>query len=431
MEKEFFMANTEKKKELFPNVPEKFPDEFPKGYRPWLDGWSFSKEKLEERLPDGTFKLLTLDISISRDEYVKKVNAVQIENRSKAAEDLYDCKTKCAHCYECKTDTNNPLMPFDEVRDVVKKAKKLGLESVKFLGPGELLLNENLFEILDFFEKENIKISIFTKGWMLADDNTIGETFGISSDEFCKKLARYECVRLLIGFVSANPETEHMRLQTSVEDFSGKRNKGIEKMTNLGMNDNLACQRMALICAPVLKDNIDEAAEIYKWGIKRNIPVVLAPTMVSGKGLDMPEIQDEKFKTENLVELYSRIYAWMIKERIITIEQLEKESVSPYAGYACNQFISGMFVRKDGRVQACPGNETKKFRYSEDIRNENLKSVWKNSMGYAMRKEMVENGTLSLTQPCYAKTEGQLISKGSITENFYQLVLDKTKQLVK
>ena len=418
----------ELKQQVFPNVPEKFTNGFPEGYRPWIDGWSFQIEKLREKLPDGTYKLLTLDVSISRDEYVKKVNAFPKKDRSKAAEELYDCKTKCAHCFECKTDTDNLLMPFEEVKTIVEKAKDLGLETVKFLGPGELLLNEKLFDILDYFEKENIKISIFTKGWMLADDKVIRQTFGLSSDEFCKKLVEFKCARLLIGFVSADPKTEHERLKTSVEDFSGKRNKGIEKMASLGMNADLECQRLAMICAPVLKDNIDEAFEIYKWGVRRNIPVVLAPTMVSGKGLDMPEIQDEEFKTRDLVELYSQIYSWLIKEKIMTLEQLEEENVSPYAGYACNQVISGMFIRKDGRVQACPGNETKQFRYSEDIRTDDLETVWKNSMGYGIRKELVESGKITLTQPCYAKTEGKLIPKGSITEDFGKKVIARVAE---
>jgi hypothetical protein len=112
----------------------------------------------------------------------------------------------------------------------------------------------------------------------------------------------------------------------------------------------------------------------------------------------------------------------------MTFEQIKKEGVSPYAGFTCNQFISGMFIRKDGRVQACPGNETKQFRYSEDIRKSDLEAVWKESMGYQIRKELVETGKITITQPCYAKTEGKLIPKGSITEDFYDKVIDELER---
>jgi hypothetical protein len=271
-----------------PNIPETFPGSFPKGYRPWIDGWSFSVDKMKETTEDGTYKLLTLDISISDDAYVKVVNEGPIETISERAEKEYKCDIGCKHCFECKTDTNNPLMTFDEVKNVVEKAKELGLETVKFLGPGELLHNPKLFEILDFFEQENINIGIFTKGIILGDDELAQKNFGISAKELCQKLTDYSRVRLLVGFISADIGIEHARLQTSIENFSEKRNTGIENLAEVGMNSDINKQRLALICAPVLRDNIDEAIEIFKWGTRRNIPVVLAPTMVSGKGQDMP-----------------------------------------------------------------------------------------------------------------------------------------------
>ena len=416
------------KKQIFPNVPEIFINGFPKDYRPWIDGWAFSEDQLRSKLPDGTYKLLTLDISINSEDYVKEVNAGPQENLSQRAEENYKCEIGCKHCFECKTDTNNPLMTFDEMKSVIEKAKRLGLETVKFLGPGELLHNPKLFEILDYFENENIKIGIFTKGVILGDDELAQKLFSLSAQDFCKKLYAYNCVRLLIGFISADPETEYQRLQTSIEKFSEKRNRGIENMAALGMNNNPQCQRMALICAPILQDNVDEAFQIFKWGVRRNMPVVLAPTMVSGKGLDMPEIQKDDFKNNSLVDLYTNTYSWMINQDIMTADQIQQEGVSPYAGITCNQFISGMFIRKDGRIQACPGNETRAFRYCNDIRHDDLETVWKNSMGYKLRKELVETGKITVSQPCYAKTEGELVPKGSIPKNFYQLVIDKIKK---
>lgn len=423
--------NERAKQEIFPEVEEKFKNGFPEGYRPWVDGWSFNIDQLQKRLPDGTYSMITLDLSISDDEYVKTVNEGPKKDISKRAEENYKCEIGCKHCFECKTDTNNDLMTFDEIKNVVLDAKKIGLETVKFLGPGELVHNPKLFEILDYFEKENIKIGIFTKGVIFGDDELAKKIFNMSADDLCQKISKYNCARLLIGFTSADPETEHNRLQTSIKDFSVKRNKGIENMVKEGLSADPNNQKLALICAPILKDNIDEAFNIFKWGVKRNIPVVLTPTMVSGKGLDMPEIQDEQFKNEQLVDLYAKIYTWLIEQGIMTAEQLEKEGVSPYAGFACNQFISGMFIRKDGRVQACPGNETEDFRYTEDIRKDNLKKVWKNSMGYKLRGELLEKGEIVTTHKCYAKTEGELLAKGSIPENFYQAVLNKTKEKIK
>ncbi|MFA5048181.1 MAG: hypothetical protein WC516_04130 [Patescibacteria group bacterium] len=415
------------KKQIFPNVPEVFTDGFPKNYRPWIDGWAFSEEQLKSKLSDGTYKLLTLDVSISPDDYVKEVNSGPREEISQRAEEKYQCEIGCRHCFECKTDTNNPLMNFGELKEIMHKAEQLGLESIKFLGPGELLHNPELFKILDYFENEKIKVGIFTKGVILGDDELARKLFSMPAKDFCKKLCNYSCVCLLVGLTSADPETEDQRLQTSIKNFSAKRNRGLENAARLGMNSDPACQRLALICAPVLLDNIDEAFEIFQWGVKRNIPVVLAPTMVSGKGLDMAEINNDNFKSHDLVNLYVDAYSWLIEQGIMTPNQIEKEGVSPYAGIICNQFISGMFIRKDGRIQACPGNESVAFRYCQDIRHDDLKNVWTRSLGYALRKELVETGRMTLTQPCYAKTEGRLVPKGSIAEDFYQLVMAKIK----
>ena len=52
------------KQQIFPAVEEKFSEGFPKGYRPSVDGWSFSIDKMKETTEDGTYKLLILDLSI-------------------------------------------------------------------------------------------------------------------------------------------------------------------------------------------------------------------------------------------------------------------------------------------------------------------------------------------------------------------------------
>lgn len=169
-----------------------------------------------------------------------------------------------------------------------------------------------------------------------------------------------------MNFTSADPETEIKMVAPKDPDFAktfvDNRNKAIELFSKYGMNDDPDNQRLALICAPVLKSNIDEVSDIFKWGTKRNIPVVVAPTMVSGGCSEsQEEVKDADFKEKHLVDLWADIYSWLIKEGMMTLEQLKKEGVAPYAGFACDQFISGMFIRKDGRVQACPGNETKDF----------------------------------------------------------------------
>ncbi|MFA5020684.1 MAG: radical SAM protein [Patescibacteria group bacterium] len=437
------------KQQVFPDVPEKFTDGYPEGYRPWPKGWSFTVDKMKEKLPDGTYKMLTLDMSIPSAELAEKVNSIPTrEERAVAIGKFYTCKHNCPRCFS-KTmaleDSDCFILTWDENKKIIDQAAELGLETVKFLEPGELLDDPDLFKYLDYFKEKNINFSIFTKPAYLTDEVEVKKKFGLSPKEFLAKIKGYENVSLLVSFTSADPETEKKLVESSVEDYSNKRNQILEMMAELGFNDDPDNQRMALICAPVLKSNIDEAFDIFKWGIKRNIPVVLAPTMVSGRGAEAEEIKSIDFKDRQLVDLWVELYDWLIKEKLMTMEQIEQEGVSPYAGFACNQFISGMFIRMNGQVQGCPGNETQKFRHARDIKvgdreipTGRLEEVWKNSVSYEMRKELIEDGEITLTQACYAKTGGLKLlkkhddalvpkDKGSFSEDFYARVLETIK----
>lgn len=430
-----------------PKIEKKFTDGFPPGWRPWIQGWAFTPDELKESLPDGTYKLLVLDVAINPDEYVKKVNegiAEELGERKTARElteaekitlgeramTYYNCEIGCKHCYSCKTELENPLMSKEDTFEVVKKAKELGLKSIKFLEPGELMHNEKLFEILDFCEANNIDIFIFTKGVIFGDDELARDKHKLSARELADKIAQYSNVKLVVGLTAFTKEIEEKRLESKITDFVDKRNKGLENLASAGMNSDVKNPRLCLICTPILKDNIQEALPIYAYGLERNMPVILGPTMISGKGEDLAEVRDEFFKQEQLVNLYRDVYIYLIDNKIFTLEQVEREGISPYAGIPCSQFIAGMFIRTDGRVQACPGNEGEAYRYAKDVRRTALKDIWQNSLGYKLRQELVENGQNLTTQICYAKTEGDLVQvgSGSISKDFYEKVIKRLKE---
>jgi len=447
------------KEKVYPKVAPVFKNGYPQGYRPWVDAWSVQAEDLNETLEDGTFTLTQLDISINPDGYVALVNEgftpgqdLSDEDRAvlhERAETHYPmtCGVGCACCFESTGEVKNLLMTTEEVFEMLKEAKELGLKNVKFLGPGELMQNPRLFEILDFLKENNIKIGIFTKGVALGSDKKAREVFGSqginTAMELCQKVALYENVTILLGMTSADSKTEQARINsTTCPTLAKIRNRAFENLASAGLNGDINTQRLALLCNPVLKDNIDEVVEIYRYGLERNIPVVVAPTMLSGKGGKMEEITNPEFK-EDLVTLYTDIYSMLINEQILSLEQVEKEGISPYAGYACNQFVGGMFVRKDGQVMACPGNDKGEYVYDRDVRKKPLKEIWKNSMGYKLREKLAREGKLTLTQPCYAKTEGlalpcadgterTCVSRGcgSIPEGFYDKVMEQVRAKV-
>ena len=327
-------------------------------------------------------------------------------------------------------------MKTEEVFDMLLEAKKLGLKMVKFLGPGELLHNPRLFEILDFFKNNNIRIGIFTKGLILGKDEYAKEKFGMSAMEFSKKLYDYPGVSIYFSVTSTDKDTETKRINSQkTPNLFDIRNKWLENIVDAGFNKDTREQRLILICTPVLSDNIDEAGEIYERWIKRNMAVIVAPTMVSGKGWDQVEMKDENFKTEKLINLYAKIYVMLIQNKLMTLEQIIKDWISPYAGIPCNRFRSGFMQRKDGKLQGCPWNDTNHFVYTDDLRTAGpLLDQWKKSLNCVLRQEAIKLwDDMPLTNPCYAKEElivypdGQEYIKkgcGSIPDHFENRVLE-------
>ena len=377
-----------------PHINLILPTELPKGYCLGVDGWSFPQEKLEERLEDGTRKLLTLDISISPKEFVTLVNDADgdginwtdKEDLVKRVNEFYSliCPNNCSGCFE-KGNVKNYLLAFEDVKDYVQQALELGLESVKFLGPGEFIANPDLFDILDFLQEKEIKIGIFTKGGILGDDKLARKYQGMTSEDLVAELCGYSVVRTLIDCRTFDEDKANRSTHSIAENYARARNRAIELLAENGMNSDLYCQRMSLQTNPVKRDNIDEILDIFKWGTERNVPVIVTPTMVSGGGRRLVKASQQLEFQEKLIGLYTEIYSYLIGRGIMTVDQLRTEGVSSYAGTApCNQLSCGMFVRKDGVVQRCPGNDSDDFIITDDVRKRPLKEIWMQSQNYAL-----------------------------------------------
>ncbi len=368
------------------NIEKSLPEKIPKGYRLGVDGWSFSKEKLEERMGDGTRKLLTLDISISPDEFVQKVNLGKPSELADRVDEFYGitCPNNCPNCFE-KGDVRNYLLKFENIKDYVEQALKLGLESVKFLGPGELIANPNLFKILGYLQERDIKIAIFTKGGILGDDKLARKYQKMDSKELVKRICSYAITRVLIDCRSFDDEKAGRITHSTLSNYAQARDRTIELLVANGMSADLYIQRMSLQTNPVTGDNMDEILGIFKWGTERNIPVCVTPTMVSGKGKKLVEKTQMVDFQEKLIQLYTDIYIYLLERGIMRLEQLRKEGVSSYAGVTpCNQLSCGMFIRKDGVVLRCPGNDYNDFIIAEDVRKRPLKDIWMQSQNYAL-----------------------------------------------
>jgi len=101
-----------------------------------VQGWGISRDKLHSKLFNGAYKLQTLDIDFGT-----------------------KCSLHCPHCFKSEfnqTETKGNALTFDETKEIILQAKELGLESIKILGAGDPLENE---DFLDFIKFSNFILS--------------------------------------------------------------------------------------------------------------------------------------------------------------------------------------------------------------------------------------------------------------------------------
>ncbi len=388
----------------FPNLTVKLPpkNDIPHGYRLMVHKWSYPEERIGETVTiDGEAikKMLTLDMNIPSVGFARIVNASPpgLPEAKHAFARNYPCPHTCPGCFN-NAELTNPIMTLAEVFDVIEEAKRLGLESIKFLGPGELLANPQLFTILDELLKRDITVLIFTKAAILGNDSLSRHYHGIRSEELTRRLAAYPHTIFLIGARSFDPDLENQFIPQNLREFPERfdyhtaRNTAMERLANLGMNNDLSHQRMAIACAPVTSENISGAFEMYIWATERNIPIYIPPTMVSGKGHRIVEksAMDHQFDND-YIDLAVDVYTWAIERGVMTLDQLYHEGAASYIGIApCNQLTHGLYVHYDGTVWRCPGNDTPDFIVHSNVRNAPLKEIWKNSRNYDI--QLYNNG---------------------------------------
>ncbi len=417
-------------KNQFPNVPTVLPPngKIPKGYRLMVYKWSYPEDRIGETVSvrgQLVKKMLTLDINIPRADFAAVINGAATPEEAKGLFSLnYPCPHQCPGCFN-NAELHNPIMSVAEVVNVIDQAKELGLESVKFLGPGELLANPDLFRILDMFAERNIVVGIFTKGAIMGNDALSQHYLGISSEELVRRLVSYPNTTFLVGGRSFDPDFENgMFIPQNKREFGQEfdyhlaRNTAIERLCKTGMNADLLKQRIVIACAPVTAQNIAGAFEIYRWGVERNIPVYIPPTMVSGKGHKLVKsAHDAKFE-QDYINMAVSVYVWTIERGVMNLEQLKREGAHPYIGLApCNQLTHGLYIHYDGAVWRCPGNDTPNFVVHPNIREESLLNIWMNSVNYRVNlfnNRCVKDG-ISLPRRFYTevveRVESRLVMK--------------------
>lgn len=342
---------------IIPNVPIVYKSKFPKNLVNDVNGWAFSKKELQDNLG----KILTLDIDFGN-----------------------YCSLNCPHCFRRNNKVDfgkKKLMDYDDIVDIIKQGKKLGLKSIKFLGAGEPFQDKRFLEFLRELKKLDIIPLIFTKGHVIGDDDEVKKWHshhGISTGEELVEELKKVNASILLGFNSFDTKIQD-KMVGGIKGYTFKRNRALELLAKAGFNKHNPTH-LCLAANPITNENYNEIFEIYKWGRVRNLYVIVCPTMVSGRCADIWAWHKITPSNRKLIDLYTKIYKFNIKKRIQTLKQIEGEGIASYAGgHSCNQVACGMYVTLTGTVLRCPGDDVTVFG---NIWKKSLKDIWLKSENY-------------------------------------------------
>jgi sulfatase maturation enzyme AslB (radical SAM superfamily) len=401
--------------------------------------------------------LYTLDIEHIPDELVRAHND---STKQENIEEIYSaklCQHKCKTCFNEEKGLYNQfvygiykqlvldkigrpkinrIMTLEDTLKVVDQAIEIAREeghdfrSVKFLGPGELLMNLQLFQIIEEYQKRNIQFNIFTKGALIGNDELAQKYQGMSAKQLTNKLASYNNVGLLMSFQSFNDELQD-NLVTSrdekgsiigLQGYSKIREQALVNIFDSNFYKNGLTNRICMINAPIIPENIEESFDIYKFFIERATPIVMTPSMLSGKGCGAYRItEEEKMEFQDkLVELYAKIYSYNVEKGVQTDEQIKREGIASYVGAEpCNQVATGLYLRANGIVQMCPGRFDKETVFA-NVQDTPLKEIWQNSFN---RKMGILNPQNLINNKCLAK-DGYAFPK-----DFYIQVMKRYEEI--
>ena len=361
------------------NIPIVFNDKFPENYINNVQGWGIPANELHSQLSDGTYRLLSLDLDFG----VK-------------------CSLKCPHCFQNNQNSYDfkKSLSFSETLNLIDQAKELGLKYVKILGAGEPFENSDFLDLLIELDKREIHTAIFTKGHVLGSDELTKKYFGhknINTSQELITLLFSLRTSILLGFNSFNDEMQMDFVGISkfhhLKNYIEIRNRALGLLCETGFNKYEPSQgsRLALVSAPFKPENILEIFDIYKFGRVRNIYVATCPTTSSGNGnKELARIASVNFESYvNIVkDVYVQIYKWAIEKGVVNKQDFITNGVSLYPGaHPCNQVAGGLYIRVDGSVYLCPGNDHEEFLVTPNIRNAPLKEIWKKSSNYGLAKQ--------------------------------------------
>jgi MoaA/NifB/PqqE/SkfB family radical SAM enzyme len=303
-----------------------------------------------------------------------------------------NCNLNCPYCYVEKVGSlnkkkNNNELSFEKYKSIIDKLFASGAKTINIIGAGEPTIDKDFFKIAEYIKTLNIKVLVATNGIEIAKSDSLVSFFNDIEASIVLKVNSFnsELQDILVG----------------QKGYSELRDIALEKLISNGFNSSKPT-RLG-INTLLMKANIDEVFDIFKYCRENNIAYIAGNYMPTGRTEDSVFQGDyllKDKKTKELFEPVSSIDYALIRKKIISYDienNISTNSPDAYiSGLPCIQGL-GIQIDNTGRIWHCPTRQqiVDGKLYSkeiETIKNDiNLLNIW-NSDNYLENFRSSYNG---------------------------------------
>lgn len=287
----------------------------------------------------------------------------------------HSCNLRCIHCTVNASSPYPNELTSQEIKEVLKDAKTIGLKKVRFSGGEPFLRKDLLFDMLKFCKKLNIEAGITTNGTLIDEKDTVK----------LKKLTK----KVSVTVFSMNEK---------VHDFITK-TPGSLKKTEGGIKILIKNGIIPTICTVPMKPNYKDISQLVyeaqKLGIKSIYPIHLSP---SGRALkNWNNLLLSKAEREWLVAELKKaskktdieIGITFCEKEYFNLDLLKGKNPLCPALYRCH-------IGPAGNVVPCAPLLYNYFCIAGNIRKKKISEIWFNAPIFLMLRLLMK----SPPEPC-------------------------------
>ena len=280
---------------------------------------------------------------------IEQINKVAAGNRllTMEIEPSMKCNYNCRYCYASHDNSNEHILSFEELVDVIKQAKELGAEKIIILG-GEPTIYPFFLNLLDFINSEGLQSEVFTNGSMITPE--------LSKILFEKK------VNVVLKLNSLNPKV--MEFLTGRSDSLNNALNAIRCLKDAGYpGKNYLLGVSTVLC----KQNFNEITDLWKWLKDQRITPYFEMITPQGKAKEDGKLLIEPKELENLFK--------RIADIDLELYGNKWEIQPPLVANKCLRNMYSCLIDSYGNVKPCVGVNIE----CGNIREKKLKNIIKES----------------------------------------------------